>query len=264
MAVFPQNPRVGELLRDWRQRRKISQFDLSLDSAVSSRHLSFIETGRSRPSREMVLHLAERLEVPLRERNTLLLAAGYAPIYGERALSDSDMEQARVAIDRFLEAHQPNPACVMDRSWNVVAANDAVSLLLEGVAPWLLEPPMNALRLTMHPEGMAPRIVNFGDWSAHLMHALARRHAVTGDEHLAALYAELAELPGVRTDAPTSSRIAAEIVLPLRLRDGDGELGFICTQTTFGTAIDVTLSELTIEAFYPADSATASRIFGRD
>jgi transcriptional regulator with XRE-family HTH domain len=258
MATFPQAPRVGELLRGWRQRRKISQFDLSLDSAVSSRHLSFIETGRSRPSREMVLHLAERLDVPLRERNTLLLAAGYAPIYGERSLADDDMALARDALDRFLAAHMPYPALVLDRTSTIVAANDAIAPLLEGVAPWLLEPPANGLRITLHPEGMAPAIVNLPEWSAHLLHRLARRASITGDESLERLHAELAGYPGVRTATPAHD-MAAEIALPLRLRNGDEELAFICTETTFGSAVDVTLAELTLEAFYPADETTARR-----
>lgn len=261
VAVFPQAPRVGELLRSWRQRRKISQFDLSLDSAVSSRHLSFIETGRSRPSREMVLHLADRLEVPLRDRNSLLLAAGYAPIYGERSLDDDDMSIARNAVDRFLVAHMPYPAVAVDRHLNLVAGNDAIGLLLEGVAPWLLEPPANTLRITLHPEGMAPSIVNLPEWSAHLLERLGRRAAITGDETLEALRAELASYPGVQTQAPAHD-VAAEIVLPLRLRRGSDELSIICTQTTFGTAVDVTLAELSIEAFYPADDLTARRFAG--
>jgi transcriptional regulator with XRE-family HTH domain len=261
MATFPQAPRVGELLRSWRQRRKISQFELSLDSAVSSRHLSFIETGRSRPSREMVLHLAERLDVPLREQNTLLLAAGYAPIYGERSLADAEMAVAREALDRFLVAHMPYPALVMDRYSNIVAANDAIELMLEGVAPWLIEPPANGLRITLHPEGMAPTIVNLPQWSAHLMHRLGRRAAITGDAELEQLYDELAAYPGVHTESPAHD-VAAEIVLPVVVRRDGEELSFICTQTTFGTAVDVTLAELSIEAFYPADDATARRYAG--
>ena len=261
VAVFPQAPRVGELLRSWRQRRKISQFELSLDSAVSSRHLSFIETGRSRPSREMVLHLADRLEVPLRDRNILLLAAGYAPIYGERSLADADMSLARAALDRFLVAHMPYPVIALDRHLNLVATNDAVAPLLEGVAPWLLEPPANALRITLHPEGMAPAIVNLPEWSAHLLHRVGRRVEITGDETLARLHAEVAAYPGVHSELPVYD-VAAEIVLPLRLRRGDAELSLICTQTTFGTAVDVTLAELSIEGFYPADEATASILGG--
>ncbi len=256
MAVFPQSPRVGELLREWRTRRRISQLDLAVGSAVSSRHLSFIETGRARPSREMVLHLAERLEVPLRERNGLLLAAGYAPIYGERSLADEDMAHAREAIDRFLAAHEPYPALVVDRHTDIVASNDALGRLLEGVAPWLLEPPANALRITLHPEGMARRILNLPEWSAHLLHRLERRAAITGDRRLEELHAELAGFPGVRAEAPAHDP-AAEIALPLRLRTGDGDMSLIGTQMTFGTAVDVTLSELSLEALYPADAETA-------
>jgi transcriptional regulator with XRE-family HTH domain len=258
MAVFPQTPRVGELLRHWRQRRKISQFDLSLDSAVSSRHLSFIETARARPSREMVIHLAEKLEVPLRERNVMLLAAGYAPIYGQRSLADADMAAAREALDRFLAAHMPYPALVLDRYSNIVAANDAIGLMLEGVAPWLLEPPANGLRITLHPEGMAPTITNLPEWSAHLLHRLARRASITGDPELEALHAELAAYPGVHTETPPHD-VGAEIVLPVRIIRGGEELSFISTETTFGTAVDVTLAELSIEGFYPADEETASR-----
>jgi transcriptional regulator with XRE-family HTH domain len=259
MAVFPKAPRVGELLRSWRQRRKISQFDLSLDSAVSSRHLSFIETGKARPSREMVLHLAEKLDVPLRDRNILLVSAGYAPVYGERSLGDEDMALAREALDRFLVAHMPYPAIALDRHLNIVAANDAIGMLLEGVAPWLLEAPANALRITLHPEGMAPAILNLPEWSAHLLDRAGRRVAITGDEVLAELCAEVAGYPGVHVQAPHD--VAAEIVLPLRLRRGKDELSMICTQTTFGTAVDVTLAELSIEGFYPADEVTA-RILG--
>jgi transcriptional regulator with XRE-family HTH domain len=256
--AIPQQPRVGDLLRGWRRRRNISQFELSLGSAVSSRHLSFIETGRARPSREMVLHLAERLEVPLRERNGLLLAAGYAPTYGERSLDDPEMAPARGALDRFLAAHEPYPAVVVDRAWNLVAANAATGLLLEGVAPHLLEAPANGLRITLHAEGMAPAIANFPEWSGHLLHRLGRRAAITGDAALAALHAELVALPGVHAEPPRDEgAYAAEIALPLRLRRGRDELTLLSTQTTFGTAVDITLAELSLEAFYPADELTA-------
>ncbi|MBV9049819.1 MAG: helix-turn-helix transcriptional regulator, partial [Solirubrobacterales bacterium] len=160
---------IGELLRSWRRRRSLSQLELSLNAAISSRHLSFVETGRARPSREMVLHLAEELQVPLRERNGLLLAAGYAPAYAERPLDTPDMDSVRQAIDRFLRAHEPYPAVVVDRHHDLVAANDALTLVLEGVSPDLLEPPANALRVALHPRGMAPRTVNLGEWSAHLL-----------------------------------------------------------------------------------------------
>ncbi|HEX5224947.1 MAG TPA: helix-turn-helix transcriptional regulator, partial [Solirubrobacteraceae bacterium] len=168
-------PNVGEMLRTWRRRRSLSQLDLALDAEVSSRHVSFLETGRSRPSREMLLHLAEHLEVPLRERNALLLAAGYAPAYGERSLDEPEMEPARLALDRFLRAHEPYPAVVLDRRYNLLAGNDASQLLIGEVDPELLEPPANALRVTLHPRGMAPRVLNLDEWSAHLLARLRRQ-----------------------------------------------------------------------------------------
>jgi transcriptional regulator with XRE-family HTH domain len=259
VAVLPQPPRVGELLRSWRQRRRVSQFELSLDSAVSARHLSFIETGKARPSREMVLHLAERLDVPLRDRNGLLLAAGYAPTYAERSLDDPDMSAARDALRLFLAAHEPYPAVAVDGSWNLVAANDSLGVVLDGVAPWLLAPPANALRIALHPEGMAPRILNLAEWSGHLLHRLERRAAITGSAELEQLYAELVTLPGVHPEPP-SRDLGAEIALPLRLRRNGEELSFLTTQTTFGTAVDITLAELSLEAFYPADDVTAAAV----
>jgi len=261
MSALPHPPRVGELLRGWRQRRHISQLELSLGAAVSARHLSFIETGRARPSREMVLHLAERLDVPMRERNGLLLAAGYAPSYTERALDDPELAAARSALDRFLAAHEPYPAVVVDRAWNIAASNAAVALLLDGIAPHLLAAPANALRITLHPEGMAPRILNLAEWSGHLLDRLARRAALTGDDELTRLHAELLGFPGVRAEPPHGDR-AAEIALPLRLRHDGGDLTFLSTQTTFGTASDITLAELSLEAFYPADERTAAACNG--
>ena len=207
----------------------------------------------------MVLHLAERLDVPLRDRNGLLLAAGYAPTYAERSLDDPDMSAARDALHRFLAAHDPYPAVAVDGGWNLVAANDSLGVVLEGVAPWLLEPPANALRITLHPEGMAPSIVNLAEWSGHLLHRLQRRAAITGSAELEQLHAELATLPGVYLEPP-SRDLAAEIALPLRLRRNGQELSFLATQTTFGTAIDITLAELSLEAFYPADEVTAEAV----
>lgn len=257
MNALPHPPRIGDLLRGWRRRRHVSQLELSLGSAVSARHLSFIETGRARPSREMVLHLADRLEVPVRERNGLLLAAGYAPTYGERSLDDPEMAPARAALDRFLSAHEPYPAIVVDRAWNIVASNGAVALLLGGVAPHLLEPPANALRIALHPEGMAPRIANLAEWSGHLIERLGRRAAITGDDELSRLRAELLGYPGVEAEPPLGDSAGAEIALPLRLRHGMGELVFLSAQMTFGAAVDITLSELSLEAFYPADERSA-------
>lgn len=259
MTVAVERADAGRLLREWRRRRNLSQLALASGSAVSTRHLSFIETGRARPSREMVLHLADRLEVPLRERNRLLLAAGYAPVFPERALADDELAPVREALERFLAAHEPYPAVVVDRGWNLVLANEAASTLTAGVAPELLEPPANALRATLHPDGMAPRIVNFAEWSGHLLHRLRRQVEITGDEELARLHDEVSRYPNVSLEPPLAGT-AADIVLPLRLRDGDAELSFFSTVTTFGTPVEVTLSELSVEAFYPADRETAARL----
>ena len=262
MAVAAAQVPVGEILRSWRRRRSLSQLELSLNAGVSSRHLSFLETGRARPSREMVLHLAEQLEVPPRERNTLLLAAGFAPLYTERSLEEPEMDPVRGAIDRFLRAHEPYPALVIDRYHDLLASNDALGVLLEGVSPQLLRAPANALRIALHPEGMAPRTLNFGEWSAHLMGRLQREMHLTADPRLERLHEELADYPGVELSSPQSGSQAHDIVLPVRLRDGDRELAFFSTLSTFGTAVDITLAELSIEAFYPANAQTANRLLG--
>jgi transcriptional regulator with XRE-family HTH domain len=251
---------VGELLRSWRRRRSLSQLELALNAAVSSRHVSFLETGRAKPSREMVLHLAEHLEVPLRDRNALLLAAGYAPVYAERSLETEEMGPARQALDRFLRAHEPYPAVVVDRHYNLVAANDAIAVITDGVAPELLDPPANGLRLTLHPRGVAPRILNLAQWSGHLLERLRRQASTTGDPELESLHDELAGYPGVALEPPHEPGVAADIALPLRLSEGERELAFFSTISTFGTAVDVTLAELSIEAFYPANAQTASRL----
>jgi transcriptional regulator with XRE-family HTH domain len=200
MQTAVTEPTVGKLIRDWRTRRNLSQMALASDSAVSTRYLSFIETGRARPSREMVLHLAEQLEVPLRERNGLLLAAGYAPFFQERRLEDDEMAPEREALDRFLAAHLPYPAAIVDRHWNLVAANAGIDRLTEGVAPELLEAPANAFRIALHPAGMAPRILNFPEWSGHLISRVRRQAALSGDPELQQLYDELSRYPGVSTD----------------------------------------------------------------
>lgn len=265
MAVAAHAHHAGQLLREWRARRNLSQFQLASGAAVSTRHLSFIETGRARPSREMVLHLADRLDVPLRERNRLLVAAGFAPAYGERALDSDEMAPVRQALERFLAAHEPYPALVLDRHWNLLLANTALAPLLEGVAPELLAPPTNALRATLHPDGMASRILNFDEWSAHLVHRLRREIALTGDPEQEALLGEVLANPGVRDVPPAvDAAAAAEIVLPLQLRHGSGRLSFFSTLTTFGTAADVTLAELGVEAFYPADVETAAALAASD
>ena len=249
-------PPVGEMLRDWRSRRHLSQLDLALEAGVSARHLSFVETGRSKPSAHLLAGLAEHLEMPLRERNGLLLAAGFAPAFSQHDLADPELGPVRNAIDRLLDAHAPCPALVLDRHWGIVGANAAVAVLTEGAAPHLLEPPVNALRLSLHPEGMAPRIVNLGEWRSHILDALGRRAVVSGDPALSALHDELLAYPGGGGEGAPDPEVA-EIATPLRLRHGDGELAFISTATRFGTAVDVTVSELTIESFLPADPATA-------
>ncbi len=254
LALMRDN-RVGTLLRDWRQRRRLSQLDLALEAGVSTRHLSFVETGRSRPSPEMVLHLAEQLEVPLRERNQLLLAAGYAPQYGARSLEDADMSPIRDALGRVLTGHEPYPALAVDRDWNLVASNAALGPLLEGVSPELLQPPVNCMRLALHPDGIAPRILNLGEWRGHLLHRLDRQIAATRAEGLLALREELLTYPGPDGDGTEPG--SGEIMVELRLTSDEGELAFFSTVTTFGTAVDITVSELSIEAFFPADGRTA-------
>ena len=249
-------PAVGGLLRDWRRRRRLSQLDLALEAQISTRHLSFVETGRATPSAEMVLRLAEHLDVPLRERNELLLAAGYAPAYGSRDLDEPVMDSVRDALERLLAGHEPYPALAVDRHWGMVAANRPVGLLTDGVAGHLLEPPVNVLRLALHPDGLAPRIANFPQWRAHLLERLGRQAVRSGDPALAALHDELTAYPA-GGPAPANDTDAAEIAVPLRIRHGDHELTFISTVTTFGTAVDITVSELSIESFFPADAATA-------
>jgi transcriptional regulator with XRE-family HTH domain len=256
-APTSREARVGPLLRDWRKRRRLSQLDLALDAGISARHLSFVETGRSRPSREMVVHLAEQLDVPLRDRNGLLLAAGYAPAYAERGLDAPELAPVRDALELVLGGHDPYPAAAVDRGWNLVAGNRGIALLTEGVAPALLEPPANVLRVALHPDGMAPRIANLGQWRAHLLDRLERQVALTGDTALEALLAELRGYPGPDEERPAGG---AEIAVPLRLRRDGGELAFLSTVTTFGTAVDITVAELAIESFFPADAATAEAV----
>ena len=252
---------VGELLRDWRQRRGRSQLDVSLAAAVSTRHLSYVETGRSRPSRELVLHLAEHLDVPLREQNTLLLAAGYAPVYTESSLDADAMAPARAAIDTILSSHAPAPALVVDGRWNLVSANGpAVALVTEGVAPHLLEPPVNTLRVALHPDGVAPRIVNLADYGHHLLMRLRRQALLSADAWLDDLADELAGYPGVSEPVTAAAEPDALVFSPLQIRSGDRELLLFGTLTTFGTALDVTLAELSIEAYFPGHDATRAAL----
>ena len=250
---------VGPLLRDWRQRRRLSQLDVSARAAISTRHLSFLETGRARPSREMVLHLAEELDVPLRERNTLLVAAGFAPVYQETPLGGDDMATVRETLQQLLTSHEPNPALVVDRQWNLVLANRAIEFMMTGISEALLAPPVNVLRVALHPDGLALRIANFEEWSGHLLSRLAREVTATGDSGLAALYDELAALPGVnlREHAVPHGDGASRLMVTLRLKSPLGDLAFFSTVATFGTAVDITLAELSIESFFPADRSTA-------
>ena len=250
---------LGTLLKDWRRRRRLSQLDLALEAGVSARHLSFLETGRSKPSREMVLHLCEQLDVPLRDRNRLLLAAGYAPAFEERPIDAPEMAPVREALDRVLKGHEPYPAVVVDRWWDLVAGNGAIATFTASVADHLMEPPVNVLRVSLHPEGMAPRIRNYGEWRAHLVDRLRRQVALTADDRLAALYDELAGYPGETAEVHAP---ADQIAVPLRFDAGERELAFFSTVATFGTAVDITLAELAIEAFFPADEATAAYLRG--
>jgi transcriptional regulator with XRE-family HTH domain len=249
----------GEQLRGWRQLRRMSQLDLALEADISTRHLSFIETGRSRPSREIVLRLAEPLDIPLRGRNTLLLAAGLAPAYPERSLDEPALDRARAAIDMILKGHEPFPALAVDRHWNMIAANASLAPMLGGVAPALLEPPVNVLRLSLHPEGVAPRILNLGEWKAHLIDRLKGQYEASADPVLGALREELESYPAPQAQ---SSAEYAGILVPMLLEMDGRRLSFFSTTTIFGTPVEVTLSEIAIEAFFPADAQTAEALGG--
>lgn len=249
-------------LRHWRQRRRLSQLDLAQEAEVSTRHLSYVETGRAAPSREMVLRLAQRLDVPLRERNALLVAAGFAPMYRQRELDDPALAAARRAVDLVLKGHEPYPALAVDRHWNLVAHNALVPLLMAGASAELLTPPINVLRLSLHPEGIASRIVNLAQWRAHLLERLQQQIAATGDAALQSLHDELAAYPVVEagTDASMCGGELAGVVLPFRLRSPSGVLSFISTTTIFGSPVDITLQELAVESFFPADGETAAAL----
>lgn len=243
-------------MKQWRRRRRLSQLDLAIEADVSSRHVSFIETGRSAPSRAMVLRLAAALDVPLRERNQLLMAAGLAPVYAERSLDDPDMAPVRDGVEQVLAAYEPFPCLAVDRGWNIVAANSGAALLMQGVSPELLAPP-NALRISLHPEGLASRILNLGQWRHHVIGRLRREVTVSGSADLAALLTEIDSYPGGFDD----SADLGGVVVPLRLAGPDGAvLTFLSTVTTFGTALDLTAAELSIEAFLPADEQTAAAL----
>ncbi len=257
----------GQRLRQWRQQRGWSQLALSLRAEVSARHLSWLESGRAAPSRAMVLRLSEHLDLPPRERNALLAAAGFAPLFRERALADPALAPARAALQRLLDAHEPWPALAVDRHWNLVAANRMLPLLLQGLPPALLAPPMNVLRLSLHPQGLAGMIDPLPPWRAHVLARLARQVAASGDPVLAALHAELAALPlpaGTADSARETDGAAPgavdELVVPLRLNTPVGRLDFITTVTTFGAPHEVALAELAVETLLPADAATAERL----
>ncbi len=257
-------PSVGLLIRDWRQLRRLSQLDLALEAEISQKHLSFIESGRSQPSRDMVLQLAETLGVPLRERNALLHAAGYAPLYRERSLDDPGLAAARQAIDLVLKGHEPYPAVAIDRHWRLLAGNAALAPLLGLVSDAeLLREPVNVLRLSLHPGGLAPSIANLGEWRAHLLLRLREQIRATADPALSRLLEELTSYPAPeepRKGSPAASEVEPAVVVPLQLRIGGATLSLISTRMSFCTPVDITLSELTLETFFPADAATAEAL----
>ncbi len=258
MTIAIDQQEFGDQLKLWRRQRHMSQLDLALEAEISARHLSFVETGRSRPSRDMVMRLAECLSLPLRSRNAMLLAAGFAPAFRERSLDDPELVPAREAVQHILDGHAPFPALAVDRHWNMVSHNRVVPLLLHGVAPFLIERPSNVLRLSLHPEGLAPRIANLGEWKRHLLERLAGQIAASADPVLEALRDELAAYP-----APASKsrpEASSSILVPLQIESQAGILSFISTTTVFGTPVEVTLSEIAIESFFPADRATGEAL----
>jgi transcriptional regulator with XRE-family HTH domain len=248
---------VGDHLREWRLRRRMSQLDLACEAEISTRHLSFVETGRSLPSREMILHLAEQLDIPMRERNVLLVAGGYAPLFPERALAAPELKAAREAIDLLLEGQKPYPAFALDRHWNIAASNSALPELYEGVDPALLAPPVNAMRLSLHPDGLAPRILNLSEWRGHLLSRLRRQIDLTADPALIALLDEV-QAYGKGLSLAHPSPTPTDMVIPFRIRITAGVLTFFSTTMVFGTPVEVTLSELALESFFPADAETAA------
>ena len=264
MAKSDSHESVGPLLREWRGRRRLTQLELALDAGVSARHLSFVETGRSKPGREMLLAVAEQLQIPFRERNQLLLAAGHAPAFPERPLADPELAPVREALDRILAAHEPYPGVIFDRAWNLVATNAPMAELAARVEidPALLEPPINLLRAGLHPRGFAPLIVNLAEWRGHFLKRLAQQIAISGDDGLRSLMDEVAAYPvpdgenGVATEAGSG-----EILGPVRLRaPTGGEWSFFGMFASFDTPFEVTTSELAIELLFPADRATAEAL----
>lgn len=252
MTLALAQPTIGDLLRTWRQRRRFSQLALACEAEISQRHLSFIESGRAMPSRDMVLRLCDYLDIPLRDRNALLLAAGFAPNFAERKFDDPSLSAVRAAVEAVLTGHEPYPALALDLRWNLLTANRAALAIMADLPPDLLVPPINVVRLSLHPRGLAPAIVNLGEWRAHIRERLRRQYQTTADPAILALLQEI---------GPPESHAASPpdlVVVPLQLRRGDQVLSFFSTTTVFGTPLDVTVSELILEAFYPADPATGA------
>lgn len=254
---------VGDHIREWRQRRRLSQMDLALEADISTRHLSFVETGRAQPSRDMVLKLADQLDIPLRERNVILVAAGFAPVFPQRSLDDPALADARRAVEIILKGHEPHPAMAVDRHWNLVSANRMIGPLMAGADPQLLTAPINVLRLSFHPKGLAPQIVNLHEWRAHVLERLRRQVELTADAALNDLLTKLKAYPITGGQPP---RKAGDdyggVAIPFQLNTPAGMLSFFTTTTVFGTPVDVTLQELTLETFFPADAATAKAMQG--
>lgn len=254
-------PHVGTLLRDWRQRRRYSQLDLALEAEISQRHLSFVESGRAQPSRQMLLHLAEHLDIPLRDRNALLLAAGFAPVYPQRPADEHGSAELQQAIRLVLDGHAPNPALVVDGRWNLAAANPPAELFLRGVDAALLVPPINMIRVSLDPRGLAPRIRNLADWRRHIVERLKRQLRMTGDQAIADLLTQIQQLPRIGSeDGAHAPPDPMALVLPFEVETEVGLVSMIATTTVFGTAVEVMLSELTLETFYPADATSAARL----
>jgi transcriptional regulator with XRE-family HTH domain len=255
---------VGARLREWRDRRRLTQLEVALDAGISARHLSFVETGRSKPGRELLLRVLERLEVPFREQNQLLLAAGHAPAFPERPLENPELAPVREALEVILRRHEPYPAVVVDRAWNLVATNAPMAALAAAVEidPALLEPPINVMRVGLHPRGLAPLMVNLGDWHAHWIERLKRQLATTGDPELAALIEEISGYPAPEPERDVSSDLPGEEILgPVKVRSpGGGELSFFGMFAGFDTPFEVTTSELALELLFPADAATAEAL----
>jgi transcriptional regulator with XRE-family HTH domain len=268
MATIQSQPEVGSLLRQWRERRRLTQLELALEAGTSARHLSFVETGRSKPGRETLLRILEQLKIPFREQNRLLLAAGHAPAFPERSLDDPDLAPVREALDVILSGHEPYPAIAMDRVWNMVAANSAMLALTEAadIDPELLEPPINVMRIGLHPRGLGPLFINLREWHAHWLKRLERQLAATGDEQLAALIDEIASYPMPAPEQDAISEVAVgEMLGPVKVRTPDGgELSFFGMFATFDTPFEVTTSELAIELLFPADQATAETLHERE